>query len=62
MKIKLLVYCGEMLVEGLQLRKPAQDRVHELGIVLKKKKTFSMLTQLSPLQDFQISFVMNSNA
>ena len=45
MKIKLLVYCGEMLVEGLQLRKPAQDRVHELGIVLKKKKTFSMLTQ-----------------
>ena len=27
MKIKLLVYCGEMLVEGLQLRKPVQDRV-----------------------------------
>ena len=27
MKIELLVHSGEVLVEGLQLRKPEQDRV-----------------------------------
>lgn len=44
MKIKLLVYCGEMLVEGLQLRKPEQDRVARARNSFEEKDLFHVET------------------
>ena len=71
MKIKLLVYCGEMLVEGLQLRKPEQDRVAWTRNTFEEERPFPCwhsghifrtFNRKCRTGDLQISFVMNSNA